>query len=55
MTDQNRDQRIKAVRELERLLHVGIDPTFAGTVEVHVQARDGRLGKIKTIVTSHQD
>lgn len=48
VTQHNRDQRIEALRQLERLLKQATAPGFRGTVGVEIPAKDGRLGNIRS-------
>ncbi len=53
--DHNRNQRMKAVRELDRLLKVAEQLDFVGSVEIVIPGKDGRLGRIKAGLTSYLD
>lgn len=51
--DHNRRLQVKAIRELERCLHLMERREFTGSVVITVSGKDGRLGRARVALTTY--
>lgn len=52
--DQNREQKLKARRALDRLLAMAGTPEFSGSITIEVAVEKGRFGRIRSATNAYE-
>lgn len=53
--DSNREKRLRAVRELERLLVLATNSEFSGSIGVEIHSKGGILQRVKSSFASYEN